>query len=52
MLTSITNGIGIGFIAFCVLRLATGRGREVPVALYAVAAIFAFYYLMPALQLT
>ncbi|MFF4651736.1 NCS2 family permease [Streptomyces sp. NPDC001380] len=49
---SITNGIGIGFIAFCVLRLATGRGREVPVALYAVAAIFAFYYLMPALQLT
>ncbi|WP_441250752.1 NCS2 family permease [Kitasatospora sp. McL0602] len=46
---SITNGIGFGFITFCVLRLAAGRGRSVPVALYAVAAVFAFYYLMPAL---
>ncbi len=49
---SITNGIGIGFLAFCLLRLVAGRGREVPVALYAVAAVFAFYYLMPALRLT
>ncbi|MGW2399055.1 NCS2 family permease [Kitasatospora sp. NPDC001664] len=48
---SITNGIGFGFIAFCVLRAATGRGREVPVALYVVAGVFAFYYLMPALGL-
>jgi AGZA family xanthine/uracil permease-like MFS transporter len=48
---SITNGIGIGFLSFCLLRLAAGRGREVPVALYVVAAIFAFYYLMPALGL-
>ncbi|MFJ6216946.1 NCS2 family permease [Streptomyces sp. NPDC092296] len=49
---SITNGIGIGFLTFCVLRLATGRGREVPIPLYGVAAVFAFYYLMPALHLT
>lgn len=49
---SITNGIGIGFISFTVLRLASGRGREVPVAMYAVSAVFAFYYLMPALGLT
>ncbi|NBE52855.1 NCS2 family permease [Streptomyces boluensis] len=49
---SITNGIGIGFITFTVLRLVAGRGREVPKAMYAVAAVFAFYYLMPALQLT
>lgn len=48
---SITNGIGIGFLSFCVLRVAAGRWREVPVALYAVAAVFAFYYLMPALGL-
>ncbi|MDH6141312.1 MULTISPECIES: NCS2 family permease [Kitasatospora] len=48
---SITNGIGMGFIVFCVLRLAVGRGRSVPVALYAVAAVFAFYYMMPALGL-
>ncbi|MEU8957353.1 NCS2 family permease [Streptomyces sp. NPDC048518] len=49
---SITNGIGMGFITFTVLRLAAGRGREVPVAMYAVSAVFAFYYLMPALNLT
>ncbi|OIJ96630.1 NCS2 family permease [Streptomyces colonosanans] len=49
---SITNGIGMGFITFVVLRLAAGRGREVPVAMYAVSAVFAFYYLMPALGLT
>ncbi|MCX5211278.1 NCS2 family permease [Kitasatospora sp. NBC_00240] len=48
---SITNGLGIGFITFCVLRVAVGRGREVPVAMYGVAAVFAFYYLMPALGL-
>ncbi|MGZ3099826.1 NCS2 family permease [Streptomyces sp. H72] len=49
---SITNGIGMGFITFSVLRLAAGRGREVPVTMYAVSAVFAFYYLMPALGLT
>ncbi|EFL16664.1 permease [Streptomyces sp. C] len=49
---SITNGIGIGFVSFAVLRLATGRGREVPAAMYAVSAVFVFYYAMPALGLT
>ncbi|GAA0684586.1 hypothetical protein GCM10010193_43070 [Kitasatospora atroaurantiaca] len=51
-MTSITNGIGFGFVTFCVLRPAAGRGRSVPVAMYAVAAVFAFYYLMPALGLS
>lgn len=49
---SITNGIGMGFITFVVLRLAAGRGREIPVPMYVVSAVFAFYYLMPALGLT
>ncbi|MFF2790526.1 NCS2 family permease [Streptomyces sp. NPDC058049] len=48
---SITNGIGIGFVSFCALRLATGRGRGVPVAMYVVSAVFVFYYAMPALGL-
>ncbi len=43
---SITNGIGMGFITFVVLRLVAGRGREVPVPMYVVAAVFGFYYLM------
>ncbi|MFE2040774.1 NCS2 family permease [Streptomyces sp. NPDC059477] len=49
---SITNGIGMGFITFVVLRLAAGRAKEIPVAMYVVAAVFGFYYLMPALGLT
>ncbi|MFD4558895.1 NCS2 family permease [Streptomyces sp. NPDC058469] len=49
---SITNGIGMGFITFVVLRLAAGRAKEIPAALYVVSAVFAFYYLMPALGLT
>ncbi|MEU5714834.1 NCS2 family permease [Streptomyces sp. NPDC020403] len=49
---SITNGIGIGFIAFSLMRLVAGRGREVPAAMYAVSAVFVFYYAMPALGLT
>ncbi|MEV6835288.1 NCS2 family permease [Streptomyces sp. NPDC051133] len=49
---SITNGIGMGFITFTVLRLAAGRAREIPAAMYVVSAVFAFYYLMPALGLT
>ncbi|MFF7185053.1 NCS2 family permease [Streptomyces sp. NPDC008222] len=49
---SITNGIGMGFITFVVLRQAAGRAREIPAAMYVVAAVFGFYYLMPALGLT
>jgi AGZA family xanthine/uracil permease-like MFS transporter len=49
---SITNGIGMGFITFVVLRLAAGRSRDIPVAMYVVSAVFTFYYLMPALGLT
>ncbi|MEW2545900.1 NCS2 family permease [Streptomyces sp. NPDC047002] len=48
---SITNGIGIGFITFSVLRLVLGRGKEVPVPMYVVSAVFLFYYLMPAFGL-
>lgn len=48
---SITNGIGLGFITFAVLRIATGRWRDVPLPLYIVSAVFVFYYMMPALGL-
>ncbi|MEV8569328.1 NCS2 family permease [Streptomyces sp. NPDC051322] len=49
---SITNGIGIGFISFVVLRAAAGRWRDIPVAMYVVSLVFVFYYAMPALGLT
>ncbi|WP_330349133.1 NCS2 family permease [Streptomyces sp. NBC_00582] len=49
---SITNGIGMGFITFVLLRLVAGRARDIPVPMYVVSAVFTFYYLMPALGLT
>ncbi|NSC22378.1 NCS2 family permease [Streptomyces albus subsp. chlorinus] len=43
---SITNGIGMGVIAFIVLRAASGRIREVPWLLNAVGLCFLVYFLL------
>jgi adenine/guanine/hypoxanthine permease len=47
---SITNGIGFGFIAFVVIRIAQGDWRRVDPLLYAVAGGFLLYFLVPLLQ--
>ncbi|MEE1929600.1 NCS2 family permease [Streptomyces sp. TRM 70351] len=47
---SITNGIGIGVLAFVLLRTATGRVREVPWLLNAVAACFLVYFLLDPIE--
>jgi AGZA family xanthine/uracil permease-like MFS transporter len=41
---SIANGIGVGFIAWVVLRSAVGKAREVSPLLWIVAAGFAIYF--------
>jgi len=41
---SITNGIGAGFVSYAVLKLASGRGREVHPLLYGIAALFLVYF--------
>jgi AGZA family xanthine/uracil permease-like MFS transporter len=46
---SITNGIGAGFVSYALIKLATGKGREVHPALYVVAALFLIYFLRWAL---
>ncbi|MGW5117793.1 NCS2 family permease [Streptomyces noursei] len=43
---SITNGIGIGVLAFILLRTATGRFKEVPWLLNAVGVCFLVYFLL------
>ena len=43
---SITNGIGMGVIAFIALRTATGRVREVPWLLNVVGLCFLVYFLL------
>jgi len=41
---SITEGIGIGFISYALIKVANGRPKECPVAVYVVAAIFLARY--------
>ncbi|KUI02851.1 NCS2 family permease [Mycobacterium sp. IS-3022] len=41
---SIANGIGVGFIAWVVLRSAVGRAREISPLLWVVAAGFLLYF--------
>jgi adenine/guanine/hypoxanthine permease len=41
---SIADGIGLGFVSFVVLKLLTGRTREVPPLMWVSAAAFAIYF--------
>jgi adenine/guanine/hypoxanthine permease len=47
---SITNGIGFGFIAYVVIRIAQGEMRRVHPLMYAASGAFALYFLIPLLQ--
>jgi AGZA family xanthine/uracil permease-like MFS transporter len=42
---SIAHGIGYGFIAYAAIKLLSGRGREVHLLMYLVAAAFAAYFI-------
>jgi AGZA family xanthine/uracil permease-like MFS transporter len=39
---SIAEGIAFGFITYAVLKLATGRAREVKPVIWVIAALFTF----------
>ncbi|GAA3050052.1 hypothetical protein GCM10020000_33420 [Streptomyces olivoverticillatus] len=43
---SITNGIGIGILAFILLRVADKRAREIPWLLNVVGACFLVYFML------
>jgi AGZA family xanthine/uracil permease-like MFS transporter len=47
---SITDGIGFGFIAYVVIRLAQGEVRRIHPLMYAAGAAFTLYFLIPLLQ--
>jgi AGZA family xanthine/uracil permease-like MFS transporter len=47
---SITNGIGMGFIAYVVVRAAQGRAKEVHPFMWIASAAFLLYFLVPFLQ--
>ena len=47
---SITDGIACGFISYALLKLATGRAREVHWLIYLFAALFVIRYAVPGLR--
>ena len=47
---SITDGIGIGFLAYVVARAAQGRGREVHPFMWIASSAFLLYFIVPLLQ--
>jgi AGZA family xanthine/uracil permease-like MFS transporter len=47
---SITNGIGLGFIAYCLIRAVQGRGKDVHILMWGVSAAFTLYFFVPLLQ--
>ncbi len=48
---SISNGIGFGFITFSLIKLLTGKGRQVHWLMYLVSLAFAIDFAIPALKL-
>jgi AGZA family xanthine/uracil permease-like MFS transporter len=47
---SVTDGIAFGFIAYALLKLVTGRGREAHWLIYLFAALFVIRYAVPGLH--
>ena len=47
---SITNGIGAGVVSFVLLRVATGRGRDVHPLMWVVAGVFVVYFALDPIQ--
>lgn len=46
---SVSDGLGIGLIAYCVMMLVSKRGKEIPPVIYGVAVFFILNYLIKAL---
>lgn len=46
---SIADGMAVGFILYPVLKLATGKGKELPLLLYVISALFLLYLLLRSL---
>ncbi|MBI1846584.1 MAG: NCS2 family permease [Candidatus Rokubacteria bacterium] len=49
---SITNGIGAGFVTYAVIKIASGKARELHWMLHLTAAAFVVYFALPLLERT
>jgi len=46
---SIVDGMAFGFIAYPIIKLSMGRGKDVPPALYGIAGLFVANFILQAL---
>ena len=47
---SITNGIGLGFISYCMIKVFHGKAKEVHWLMWIVSALFVLVFIQPLLQ--
>jgi AGZA family xanthine/uracil permease-like MFS transporter len=47
---SITNGIGAGFLTYAVVKIVTGKARQVHSLVYLVCAAFVLYFALPLIE--
>jgi AGZA family xanthine/uracil permease-like MFS transporter len=47
---SITNGVGAGFVAYSLLKVASGKSKDVSLPLWAATIAFAIYFADPWLR--
>ena len=45
---SVSDGLGIGLITYCIMMLVSKRGKEVPIVIYGVALFFVLNYILNA----
>lgn len=43
---SIAHGIGLGFISYCAIKAFSGKGRDVPISIWVLAALFLLKFVM------
>ena len=43
---SISDGIAFGFISYCIIKLARGKAKEVPVLVYVISVLFILKYVL------
>jgi len=43
---SISEGIGLGFISYTLLKMVRGKFKEIPVLMYAISALFILMYVL------
>ncbi len=48
---SISDGIGFGFISYTVIKIFSGKAKQVPLLIYILSAVFIATYILSAIEI-